>query len=897
MNKYVTAPPPTPAAGDKPLVTPERLTHLQRLEAESIQIMREVVAECDKPVMLYSIGKDSAAMLHVALKAFYPAPLPFPLLHVDTLWKFQAMYKLRAEITQRYKLQLIVHTNPDGVAQGVNPFTHGSAVHTDVMKTQALKQALDLHGFNAAFGGGRRDEEKSRAKERVFSFRSAQHRWDPKNQRPELWSLYNTRMHKGESLRVFPMSNWTELDIWQYIYLHDLPIVPLYYAAERPVVERDGTLIMVDDDRMPLRPGEQPMLKKVRFRTLGCYPLTGAIESEADTLTAIIQEMLLTTHVRAAGPPDRLTTSRRRWRRRSRRGTSDGHISDMIATDIHAYLHAHEHKSLLRFITCGSVDDGKSTLIGRLLYDSKMIFEDQLAALEADSKKVGTQGGELDFALLVDGLAAEREQGITIDVAYRFFSTDKRKFIVADTPGHEQYTRNMVTGASTADLAVILIDARKGVLTQTRRHSYLVSLLGIRKVVLAINKMDLVGYDEETFRRIVDDYRAVRRADRHRGRSSPSRCPACAATTSSRASENTPWYDGPALMDYLENVEIEEQARQRPLRLPVQWVNRPNLDFRGFAGTLASGIVRQGERIRVLPSGRESTVTRIVTMDGDLDHAVAGQSVTLTLADEIDISRGDVIASPADLPGVADQFECVVVWMSDEPMLPGRPYWLKIGTRQVAATITEPKYKVNVNTLEHLAAKKLELNEIGICNLSLDQPVAFDAYDQCRETGSFILIDRISNATVGAGMIHFALRRSQNIHWQALDVNRATRAAAKGQKPGGPVAHRPVGRGQVDHREPGREEAAVARQAHLPARRRQRAPWAQPRPRLHRRGPCREHPSRGRSQPADDRCGPDRAGQLHFAVPRRAAHGAQPVRRRRVLRGVRRHHARDGRGP
>jgi bifunctional enzyme CysN/CysC len=458
------------------------------------------------------------------------------------------------------------------------------------------------------------------------------------------------------------------------------------------------------------------------------------------------------------------------------------HISDMIATDINAYLHAHEHKSLLRFITCGSVDDGKSTLIGRLLYDSKMIFEDQLAALEADSKKVGTQGGELDFALLVDGLAAEREQGITIDVAYRFFSTDKRKFIVADTPGHEQYTRNMVTGASTADLAVILIDARKGVLTQTRRHSYLVSTLGIRKVVLAINKMDLVGYDEETFRRIVDDYRSF---GAQIGIEEFVAIPLSGLRGDNivATSENTPWYEGPALMDYLEDVEIEEQAQRRPLRLPVQWVNRPNLDFRGFAGTLASGIVRQGERIRVLPSGRESTVTRIVTMDGDLDHAVAGQSVTLTLADEIDISRGDVIASPADLPGVADQFECVVVWMSDEPMLPGRPYWLKIGTRQVAATITEPKYKVNVNTLEHLAAKKLELNEIGICNLSLDQPVAFDPYDQCRETGSFILIDRISNATVGAGMIHFALRRSQNIHWQALDVNRATRAAAKGQKP------------------------------------------------------------------------------------------------------------------
>jgi sulfate adenylyltransferase subunit 2 len=280
---------------DKPLVTPERLTHLQRLEAESIQIMREVVAECEKPVMLYSIGKDSAAMLHVALKAFYPGPPPFPLLHVDTLWKFRDMYRLRSEITQRYNLQLITYTNQDGVAQGVNPFTHGSAVHTDVMKTQALKQALDKYGFDAAFGGARRDEEKSRAKERVFSFRSAQHRWDPKNQRPELWSLYNTHMRRGESLRVFPMSNWTELDIWQYIYLNDIPIVPLYFAAERPVVERDGTLIMVDDDRMPLRPGEVPQMKKVRFRTLGCYPLTGAIESEADSLVAIIQEMLLTT--------------------------------------------------------------------------------------------------------------------------------------------------------------------------------------------------------------------------------------------------------------------------------------------------------------------------------------------------------------------------------------------------------------------------------------------------------------------------------------------------------------------------------------------------------------------------------------------------------------------------
>jgi len=457
------------------------------------------------------------------------------------------------------------------------------------------------------------------------------------------------------------------------------------------------------------------------------------------------------------------------------------HLSDLIAQDIEAYLHAHEHKSLLRFITCGSVDDGKSTLIGRLLYDSKLIFEDQLAALVADSKKVGTQGGDLDFALLVDGLAAEREQGITIDVAYLFFSTERRKFIVADTPGHEQYTRNMVTGASSADLAVILIDARKGVLIQTRRHSYLVAMLGIRKVVLAINKMDLVGYAHETFERILAEYRSF--AERI-GVTDIVAIPVSGlrGDNITHPSAQTPWYHGPTLIAYLETVEIEDQARRAPLRLPVQWVNRPNLDFRGFAGTIVSGAVRSGEKVRVLPSGRESTVARIVTMDGDLDQAFAGQAVTITLAEEIDISRGDVIASPDSPPGLADQFEATLVWMAAEPMLPGRPYWLKIGAKQVSATITEPKYKVNVNTLEHLAAKKLELNEIGICNLSLDQPVVFDPYAENRDTGGFILIDRITNATVGAGLIHFALRRSQNIHWQALDVNKRSRAAAKGQQ-------------------------------------------------------------------------------------------------------------------
>jgi bifunctional enzyme CysN/CysC len=457
------------------------------------------------------------------------------------------------------------------------------------------------------------------------------------------------------------------------------------------------------------------------------------------------------------------------------------HKSELIATDIQAYLKAHEHKSLLRFITCGSVDDGKSTLIGRLLYESKMIFEDQLAALEADSKKVGTQGGELDFALLVDGLAAEREQGITIDVAYRFFSTDKRKFIVADTPGHEQYTRNMVTGASTADVAVILIDARKGVLTQTRRHSYIVSLLGIRHVVLAINKMDLVGYSQQTFDSIVAEYRefatAIGLTD-----ITPIPLSALRGDNMTEASERMPWYRGPTLMGFLETVEIEDDLQSKPFRLSVQWVNRPNQDFRGFAGTIASGVVRVGDPIRVLPSGRTSRVARIVTHDGDLEQAVTGQSITLTLTDEVDVSRGDVLSKADSPPAVADQFQATIIWMHEEPMLPGRPYLIKLGTRTLTGSITAPKYKVNVNTLEHLAAKQLELNEIGVCNLSLDQAVPFDPYAENRETGGFILIDKITNDTVGAGLLSFSLRRAENIHWQALDVNKTARATLKGQR-------------------------------------------------------------------------------------------------------------------
>ena len=459
------------------------------------------------------------------------------------------------------------------------------------------------------------------------------------------------------------------------------------------------------------------------------------------------------------------------------------HKGSLIESDIEAYLEQHQHKSLLRFITCGSVDDGKSTLIGRLLYDSKMIFEDQLAALESDSRKHGTQGGEIDFALLVDGLAAEREQGITIDVAYRFFSTDKRKFIVADTPGHEQYTRNMVTGASTADLAVILIDARKGVLTQTRRHSYLVHLMGIRHVVLAVNKMDLVDYSRERFDEIVADYRAF--AD-DIGIANVLAIPISGLKGDNIAarSDATPWYEGPALMEHLETVEIDAARLARgPFRMPVQSVSRPNSDFRGFAGLIASGTVQPGDTVRVAPSGRTSRIARIVTADGDLKEAVAGQSVTLTLEDEIDCSRGDVLAAADNPPEVADQFETTVVWMADEHLVPGRPYWLRVGTRLVTAQVTDIKYRVNVNTLEHLAAKHLELNAIAVCNISLDQTIAFDPYELTPDLGGFILIDRISNATVGAGLIHFALRRAHNIHWQALDVSKNSRASLMGQKP------------------------------------------------------------------------------------------------------------------
>jgi bifunctional enzyme CysN/CysC len=459
------------------------------------------------------------------------------------------------------------------------------------------------------------------------------------------------------------------------------------------------------------------------------------------------------------------------------------HTSDLIATDIEQYLKQHEHKQLLRFITCGSVDDGKSTLIGRLLYESKLLFEDHLAAIERDSRKWGTQGDQIDFALLVDGLAAEREQGITIDVAYRYFSTERRKFIVADTPGHEQYTRNMVTGASTADCAVLMVDARKGLLVQTRRHSYLVNLLGIRHVLVAVNKMDLVDYSQSTFDDIAREYRRfAEKLDFETITFVP--MSAFKGDNVIERSPLMPWWRGTTLMRWLETVPVDQDRRRKaPLRLPVQWVNRPNLDFRGFAGTVASGAVSTGDRVRIQPSGRETTVSRIVTRDGDLETAVAGQSITLVLGDEVDASRGDVICAATAPAEVADRFECSIVWMDDEPLLPGRQYLMKIGSLTASATVTEIVHEVNVNTLQASPANRLDLNSIAVCKLSIDRGIPFDEYESNRETGSFILIDRLSNRTSAAGMIGAALRKAKDIFSHAFDVDKALRAAMKHQKP------------------------------------------------------------------------------------------------------------------
>tara|TARA_B110000914_G_scaffold7374_1_gene6166 strand:- start:14059 stop:15948 length:1890 start_codon:yes stop_codon:yes gene_type:complete len=459
------------------------------------------------------------------------------------------------------------------------------------------------------------------------------------------------------------------------------------------------------------------------------------------------------------------------------------HTSELISTDIDLYLKTHQEKSLLRFITCGSVDDGKSTLIGRMLYESHMLFDDQLSLLESDSKKLGTQGSEIDFALLVDGLAAEREQGITIDVAYRFFSTEKRKYIVADTPGHEEYTRNMATGASTADIAIILVDAQHGILTQTRRHSFITSMVGVKKVLLAVNKLDLIDYSEEVYDKIVKEYNKFASNALDIEEITPIPISALMGDNVVNKSTNTPWYKGQTIMEYLENVEISNKNLDKPFRIPIQWVNRPSSDFRGFSGLIASGSIRVGDEVKIIPGGQSSTIETIITGDSEVTNASAGESITITLDDQIDVSRGDILVDKKNPCGEADQFQTRILWMHDDPMMPGRQYLLKSNTQSALLTLGKLKHRIDVNTLDNLPAKILEMNEIGICNISLDRQIAFDSYDNNQTMGGFILIDKFSNNTIGMGLIDFALRRSDNIHWQKMDISKESRAQQKLQIP------------------------------------------------------------------------------------------------------------------
>ena len=730
------------------------LSHLDALEAEAIYIIREVAAECEKPVMLYSIGKDSSVMLHLAMKAFYPEKPPFPFLHIDTTWKFKEMIKFRDETAKKLGIEMLTYTNEEGVKQGINPFDHGSA-YTDIMKTQALKQALNKYGFTAAFGGGRRDEEKSRAKERIFSFRNTAQAWDPKNQRPEMWKLYNTKIHKGESMRVFPISNWTEKDIWQYIQREKIDIVPLYFAAERPVVYRDGNIIMVDDDRMRLLPGEKPQMKKVRFRTLGCYPLTGGVESDAETLDEIIEETL--SAVESERTSRVIDHEEAGSMERRKRGTS-------------------RMKGLLKFITCGSVDDGKSTLIGHILYDSKLLYADQEKALELDSK-VGSREGKIDYSLLLDGLMAEREQGITIDVAYRYFTTDNRSFIVADTPGHEEYTRNMAVGASFADLAVILVDAKQGVLIQTKRHARICALMGIKHFVFAVNKMDLVGYSEERFNEINAQ---IAELTKELSLSDVVVIPVSATEGDNvtTKSENIPWYKGQALLPYLEQVDVDDTEEEKGFYMPVQRVCRPNHEFRGFQGQIEAGSVSVGDEIITLPTKEHVHVKSIHVGDKEAQSASIGQPVTIQLDREVDVSRGSVLAAGADLK-LATEITATILWMDDDVLTNNKNFFVKLGTRLIPGVVTEIVNTIDVNTGEEKPATLLNKNEIAVCKISLADVIVVDEFNLHKTMGELILIDRVTNMTSACGVVREVNETADDVK----EVDAAFRAELNNQKP------------------------------------------------------------------------------------------------------------------
>ena len=705
--------------------TDYRLPHLEVLEAEAIHIFREVAAEMERPCLLFSGGKDSIVMLRLAEKAFYPAAIPFPVMHIDTGQNFPEVLEFRDRRVGELGVQLIVASVQEAIDRGlVREEPNGSR---NRIQTPVLLDAVEKHRFNALFGGARRDEEKARAKERVFSFRDEFGQWDPKNQRPELWSLYNGRVHLGESIRVFPLSNWTELDIWLYVAREGIALPSIYFAHEREVFDRAGMLMAVNEHADPK--GAPTFTEQVRYRTVGDANLTACVRSEAATVQDIVAEVASTriTERGATRGDDRVSEAAMEGPQ------AGGVLLVMSAPTIEPAegLAMDTSSEMLRFATAGSVDDGKSTLIGRLLYDAKAIFDDQLEAVEATSARMGDDYTNL--ALLTDGLRAEREQGITIDVAYRYFATPRRKFVIADTPGHIQYTRNMVTGASTADLAIVLVDARKGLVDQSRRHAFLVSLLRVPHLVLAVNKMDLVDYSEQVFERVRAEFTAF---------ATKLAVPDLTVIPMSalvgdnvvERSARMPWYQGSSLLHHLENVHVASDRNLVDARFPVQYVLRPQSnarrDYRGYAGQVAGGIFKPGDEVMVLPSGFTSRVASIDTFDGPVEQAFPPMSVVVRLEDEIDVSRGDMICRIHNQPRVSQDVDATVCWMDESSSLvAGKKYGIKHTTRSVRCIVRDLQYRLDINTLHRQeGVSALALNEIGRVTLRTTAPLLCDDY-------------------------------------------------------------------------------------------------------------------------------------------------------------------------
>ena len=725
-----------------------RLSQLDQLEAESIHIFREVAAEFEKPVLMFSGGKDSIVMLRLAEKAFYPAKIPFPVLQVDTGYDFPEVLETRDNWVNRLGVRLIVASVEEALANGI--VVDDGKTSRNRHQIGTLLNAIEENGFTAAFGGGRRDEEKARAKERVYSHRDDFGQWDPKMQRPELWSLYNGRIHGGEHMRIFPLSNWTELDIWHYLAQEQVEIPSIYFSHQRKVFKRDG-MWLSESEFNPTKSGETVEEKTVRFRTVGDLTLTGCVESEADTLRQDHRGGRHRPGHRAGRHPRRRPVLRGRHG-----GPQEGRL--LLMNDATPATEVLGQMDLLRFATAGSVDDGKSTLIGRLLLDSKAIFEDQLEAVEATSQSKGYD--YTDLALLTDGLRSEREQGITIDVAYRYFATPRRKFIIADTPGHVQYTRNMVTGASTADLGLVLVDARQGLTEQSRRHAVILSLLRVPHLVLAVNKMDLVDYDQAVYDRIQKEFTSF---------ATKLNIPDLEVIPISalngdnvvNRSDNMPWYNGSSLMHHLENVHVASDRDLVDTRLPVQYVVRPKSDqfhdYRGYAGQVAGGVLKPGDEVVVLPSGMTSTIAGIDLFEKEIDEAFPPMSVTVRLDDDVDVSRGDMIARVKNAPKPSQDIDAMICWMTNEPLRPRQKLAIKHTTRSGRAMIKDIQYRLDVNSLHRdQETKELGLNEIGRVQLRTTVPLLCDPYSKNRTTGSFILIDEATGVTVGAGMINSA---------------------------------------------------------------------------------------------------------------------------------------------